>query len=181
MEKLNSLCLRNANMALQTTNPEFDRKVQEARKDRFIQALVRYRADFPALSFSKDIPKHLQNCAFIDDQHVGHLFNQLHPHGSRSQNVEDEIHDLLKAYYDVTLQGFLYDVGHNLAGVFLVNEKGPLLGLRTEFVLGLTLEEVEALAGDEETDVISRRESDDRVERLKKAVGIARAALGRTG
>lgn len=47
--------------------------------------------------------KGCEKMAIVDEAHVQDLFNELHPNGARAQNVEDEIHDLLKAYYEVCL------------------------------------------------------------------------------
>ncbi|KAG9238404.1 P-loop containing nucleoside triphosphate hydrolase protein [Amylocarpus encephaloides] len=182
MRKLDILCDRNENMALQTSNPAFLEKVHYARSQRFRQALDRYtRAHPPTSIISTPVPASLESCAIIDIPRVDALFNELHPHGSRSQNVEDEIHDLLRAYYEVRVQDFVYDVSNNIDEPFLVGGEGPLLGLSTGFVMGLTEGEIEVLGGDEEADVVRRRECEGRIRRLQEAVWIAGVSLGRTG
>jgi hypothetical protein len=253
MQKLEVLTTRNATMALQTSNPEFDDKVRKARKLRFSQAIERYinkHLHFAisndiyssATAHSEDTPKpgglfgapaapapataHGENApkpsglfgapvapvpkassafgaggskglfgsslfpattgifsnpsAVIYKSSADDLFNELHPNGSRSQNVEDEIHDLLQAYYEITLQNFIYDVTHNIDEPFLVNTKGPLLGLNAKYIMGLSVGEVAELAADEEVDVVARRESELRIGRLEEAVRIAEGALKRT-
>ncbi|EPE35352.1 P-loop containing nucleoside triphosphate hydrolase [Glarea lozoyensis ATCC 20868] len=169
MNKLDLLCTRNANMALQTNNPEFDYKVRKARELRFSQALERYIALHPPSTFSFAKLTTSKPCAIVDDDHIATLFNELHPNGARSQNVEDEIHDLLRAYYEITIQNFIYDVTHNLSEPFLLDTNGPLLGLNTEFVMGLGEDVVLELAGDEEVDVVKRRECEGRIGRLEEA------------
>ena len=168
-------------MALQTNNPEFDTKVRFARMTRFSQALGRYISLYPPSKFTSLGLGNRSDYAIIDEAHIPALFNELHPNGSRSQNVEDEIHDLLKAYYEITLQNFIYDVTHNLNEPFLLSETGPLFGLNTNYVLNMGEEEVKELAGDEEVDIVARRESEVKMSRLEEAVGIAQTALGKTG
>jgi hypothetical protein len=181
MQMLNVLCTRNATMALQTNNPEFDTKVRAARMLRFSQALERYITRYPPSTFSVTKLSIPENFGIIDEAHIPALFNELHPNGARSQNVEDEIHDLLRAYYEITLQNFIYDVTHNINEPFLLDKKGPLLGLNTDFMMGLSNEEVEQLAGDEEVDIVARRESEVRIGRLEEALEIAAGAFGKTG
>ena len=42
----------------------------------------------------------LQNWIIIDPNNVSNLFEEIHPRTTR--NAEDEIHDLLKAYYEAS-------------------------------------------------------------------------------
>lgn len=80
----------------------------------------------------------------------------------------------------VTLQNFIYDVTRNINEPFLLDKNGPLLGLSTDFVMGLSQDEVAELAGEEEGVVVQRREIDGKIKRLEEAVGIAGVSLGRT-
>lgn len=105
-DQLKALCHRNSSMALQTNNPDFLKKVRSAREQRFYEALMRYMQIIPATTLLPSAPKGCEKMVVVDDAHMGHLFNELHPNGARAQNVEDEIHDLLKAYYEVCC--FLY-------------------------------------------------------------------------
>lgn len=110
--ELHLQCYRNANMALQTTDPKFLEAVHKARDMRFLQALTRYRLENPLLSdATTQIHNALSASAMasgavvpefivITSDKITTLFNQLHPQG-RSQNIEDEIHDILRAYYEV--------------------------------------------------------------------------------
>ena len=108
-------CHRNATMALQTTNPQFLERVRQARDKRFRQALERYHQKRTYLNSNVanqshhglSLPKKETNDimsvnANVDGDGVQMLFDELHPQG-RSQNVEDEIHDILQAYYDVRI------------------------------------------------------------------------------
>jgi HD superfamily phosphohydrolase len=113
MLQLDDLCKARANMALQTTDPKFLERVREARMLRFKAALERYKKSSPAgnyvlqtkdqanqaLSFDPEVN---QQCMIVNSNSIELLFNEMHPYGTRTQNTEDEIHDLLKAYYEAS-------------------------------------------------------------------------------
>jgi len=112
MQELRLQCHRNGNQPLQTTNPDFLQRVRNARHERFRTALTRYHF---GLSLSDDATKSIRSVlstsqpadsigAFtvVQESNTTVLFDHLHPHG-KSQNVQDEIHDILKAYYEVRI------------------------------------------------------------------------------
>jgi len=111
MAKLHEECVRNNTMALQTTNPMFLATVSEARLQRFRQALARYQRVHPPKGFIAQTFGDVESTidyntwAILDGSLTGieALFNEIHHHGSRSLNIEDEIHDILKAYYEVRI------------------------------------------------------------------------------
>lgn len=112
MKKLHALYHNNATQPLQTNNPQFETSVNAARAKRFKSALARYRSTNPSTHFLKqlsitgsvvDNPDIYERWTIVDDNFVTKLFNEIHPYGERAQNTQDEIHDLLKAYYDVSL------------------------------------------------------------------------------
>jgi hypothetical protein len=191
LRKLRELCDKNASMALQTDTDDFLRKVRQAQMMRFINALQRYKSSNPASNFVRSLmkdgsalaagPESYETWAVIDEKSVQSLFNEIHYAGDRRENVEDEIHDLLKAYYELALRNFIYDVRHNITEPFLQDPSGPLLGLSTDFVLDLEEEEVNVLGGEDESVVVGRREADDKIGRLEVAMRIARSPLGDVG
>jgi hypothetical protein len=95
---------------LQTTNELFIQKVTSAQRLRFRAALARYQKKIPPTTFLvsllpdqnptniANIPSIFGSWAIIDLNDIDELFKQMHPRGV--QNMEDEIHDLLKAYYE---------------------------------------------------------------------------------
>jgi hypothetical protein len=113
MLQLDDLCKARANMALQTTDPRFLERVREARMLRFKAALERYKQSSPSgnhFPHAKDQanqvfsfnPEANQQLVVVDSNSIELLFNEMHPYGTRTQNTEDEIHDLLKAYYEAS-------------------------------------------------------------------------------
>lgn len=180
--ELRALCDKNARMALQTDTDDFMARVRAAQMMRFADALQRYKTSNPSSNFIGSLTKDgalgagpdvYAGWTIVDPSTTAALFNALH--SSSAQNIEDEIHDLLKAYYEIALKNFMHDVRHNITEPFLQDPKGPLLGLGTDFVLGLSEEEVEVLGGEDESLVVGRREADERIRRLEVAGSIARA------
>jgi hypothetical protein len=112
MLQLDDLCRARANMALQTTDPKFLERVREARMLRFKAALERFKTSSPPGNYFPNVkdqankvfsfePEASQQWTVVDSNSIELLFNEMHPYGTRTQNTEDEIHDLLKAYYEV--------------------------------------------------------------------------------
>lgn len=188
LRKMHLLCEKNANMALQTDTDDFLGKVRQAQMMRFINALQRYKTSNPSAAFVRSLttggpalaagPESYENWAVVDEKSIGSLFNEIHYAGDGRENVEDEMHDLLRAYYELALRNFIYDVRQNITEPFLQGPSGPLLGLSTDFVLGLKAEEVDVLGGEDECVVVGRRESDEKIGRLEVAMRIARSPLG---
>jgi hypothetical protein len=110
--KLHEFCHKNSTFLLATTDETFKNKVKQAQRDRFTAALTRYRLENPPETFvpayidneePKLLPKIQQLLAdwvIIDTASLDNLFEQIHPRATR--NTEDEIHDLLKAYYEAS-------------------------------------------------------------------------------
>ncbi|TVY23382.1 Dynamin-A [Lachnellula hyalina] len=196
LQKMRSLCGNQdpqnkdplKSKPLQTNTDDFLGKVRQAQMMRFINALQRYRTSNPSSTFVSSLikngsalatgPESYENWAVVDENSIGSLFNEIHYAGDRRENVEDEIHDLLKAYYEIALSNFIYDVGNNITEPFLQDSSGPLLGLSTKFVLGLKAEEMDVLGGEDEGVIVVRREADDKIGRLEVAMRIARSPLG---
>ncbi|KFZ08451.1 hypothetical protein V501_05960 [Pseudogymnoascus sp. VKM F-4519 (FW-2642)] len=180
--KLRNICHRNSTFPLVTTDENFKAKVKIAQSDRFIAALMRYREKNPPASFihayaDKEVPKLVPEMlkltsgwVVIDTNRLNQLFDEVHPRATR--NTEDEIHDLLKAYYEVALETFKTDI-HRLVEEFLKDPKGLILGLSDEYVLNLHKEQVDILGGEDEFVVISRKEAMEKIKRLQQATKIA--------
>ena len=117
MQQLHDLCHRNATMALQTVDPAYGVKIRAAQQQRFSFALGRFHVSHPpkntlaqllpgegrAVLDTADATEVYRHWIIVHESHSTELFNEIHPHGARSQNIEDEIHDILRAYYDVSL------------------------------------------------------------------------------
>ena len=171
---------------LQTNNPAFEQKVSEARKRRFQAALERYKlskASQPSKSpqpFGKAFPNtnildgsdEDANRLVIDMRDVGALFAELHM--SNSQNLEYEVHDTLKAYYEIARDDFIEYVNQLIVEPYLSDSEGPVLFFSPVYVAGLKDEDIQVLGQEDETKMRVRAEKEQTLARLNQAEKIAR-------
>lgn len=112
MEKLEKFRWEEHSLPLHTNNPAFSKSVKEAQLLRFKAALERYAKKNAPRNFMlslapqnpaslETIPAIWKNWTIISPDTIGPLFEELHSHTEK--NTQDEIHDLLKAYYEVRL------------------------------------------------------------------------------
>ena len=110
-QKLHSFFHDKSKFPLQTNDESFGEKVKKSQQLRFKAALERYQRKHKPekflLSLIPNDPKGLaaappvyQSWAIVDVNEISDLLEEMHPRGA--QNTEDEIHDLLKAYYEVS-------------------------------------------------------------------------------
>lgn len=106
--KLEQLWDQETTLHLQTDNLAFTRNVKEAQLLRFKAALCQYTEKHQPANFLKMLganTQHLEEMpmwkswTIISPETVDDLFKHMHSYTQR--NREDEIHDLLKAYYEV--------------------------------------------------------------------------------
>ena len=173
---------------LQTTNPAFEQKVTEARKRRFRAALERYKSRKSDQAFVKaflkthshdrseagTIPDDGEdpNQLVIDMRDVGGLFAELHM--SNSQNLEDEVHDTLKAYYEIARDDFIEYVNQLIVEPYLSDLEGPVLFFSPVYVAGLKDEDIKVLGEEDEKNVRQRAVKEAILARLDQAEEIAR-------
>ena len=167
---------------LQTNNPAFEQKVSEARKKRFHAALERYKKaknhwftpanqGSTANGNSTTSPAD-DNQLVIDMRDTGLLFAELHM--SNSQNLEDEIHDTLKAYYEIARDDFVEYVNQLIVEPYLNDMEGTVLFFSPIYVAGLKDEDIELLAAEDEKTVRERKILRETLARLNQAEEIAR-------
>ena len=92
----------------------------------------------------------------------------------RNEEYEKEdIHDLLEAYYDVARKRFVDNIWHQAVDHVLLSGPTSPLGLFSEqWVIGLSTEKLEAVAG-EPRGITERREAlKKRIQNLKEAVDV---------
>ncbi|KAE9365430.1 P-loop containing nucleoside triphosphate hydrolase protein [Stipitochalara longipes BDJ] len=189
-ERLRTLCHEITTFPLQTTNEQFLQKVTKAQHARFRGALERYRKINPPGNFLlklmassdpdnlKTIPQVFGSWAIVDLTNIDDLFDQMHPRGV--QNTEDEIHDLLKAYYEIALEDFLSHIQNRIVEPFLRDKRGPVLGFSTEYILGISVERIEMLGSEDKRAIADRKETLEKIERLEEAMRIADQTWRRT-
>lgn len=104
-------------------------------------------------------------------QDTAALFTELHM--SNSQNLEDEIHDTLKAYYEIALNDFVEFVTQLVVERYLDDHQGPLLMFSPIYVGGLNDQAVGNLAAEDESTMRLRAEHEESLTRLNRAEEIA--------
>ncbi|KAL2066683.1 hypothetical protein VTL71DRAFT_2755 [Oculimacula yallundae] len=176
-------CHKNSTSIMVTTNKLFEQKVKQAQTSRFMKAVIRYRTVNPPENFlpalldgdnPKLAAKFREVCpawVIIDIPSMEKLFEEIHPRATR--NTEDEIHDMLKAYYEIALEAFKEHVISQIVEMFLQNPKGPVLGLSDKYVLGLDEEQIDILGGEDDIVVAQRSTSKADIRRLEEAMRIA--------
>ena len=173
-DSINSLVERFNNIRsrhLQTSNTTFEEKVAQARYQRFQAALDRYRILQKQKNFfaPNNTDPNLQ--FVVDMRDTAQLFSELHM--SNSRNLENEIHDTLKAYYEIARDDYIEYVTQHIVENFISSEQGPVLKFSPLYVAGLSDEQIEGLAVEDEGVVKDRIEKEETLKRLKSAERIA--------
>ena len=99
------------------------------------------------------------------------LFAELHM--SNSRNLENEIHDTLKAYYEIARDDFIEYVTQHIVESFMNSEDGPVLCFSPVYVAGLSDDDIEDLGMEDKTVARQRVDKEATLERLKHAERIA--------
>ena len=160
---------------LQTSNPAFEQKVSEARKMRFDAAIKRYMAfNGPSVNpLNPPNPRADNENYFhvIDMRDTAALFAELHM--SNSQNLEDEVHDTLQAYYEVARENFIEYVNQHIVEPYLDDPQGPVMFFSPMYVAGLDNQKIESLAAEDQALVENRESKREALSRLNRAKEIA--------
>lgn len=180
-----------ASAHLQTNNSAFIEKVRVARLQRFQAALERYRSrhavqppapaqstgfgggNFGGSSFGAPPPAAVtvDTKFMIDMKDTAILFDELHV--SNAQNQADEIHDILKAYYEIARDDFIEYVNHLIVEPYLNDPDGPVMFFAPLYVSAMPPEQLESLAIEPVSLVRERTDLESQLQRLKHAEAIA--------
>ena len=170
-DRINSILTKH----LQTSNPAFEQKIGEARRARFNAAIERYRSSkltplgIPA-GGNQDLNRD-DNVLVIDMRDTAALFAELHM--SNSQNLEDEVHDILQAYYEIAREDFIEYVNQHIVESYLDDPQGPVMFFSPMYVAGLDNERIESLAAEDQALVEKRERKREALSRLNRAKEIA--------
>ena len=151
---------------LQTSDSAFEESVRAARLARFKNALERF-ASFNK-SDSPDQPTD-QLILKIRDQEA--LFNELHI--SNARNLEDEVHDILEAYYNLAIKKYIENVNEIVVQRYLDDANGPVLQFSPRYIVGLNDAQIEELAAEHENVVVRRQREERTLANLRRAEEIA--------
>jgi Dynamin central region len=154
--------------ALQPTDRSFfEMKMQEARAFRFIAGLKRYANE---LGYDLDNDGVIQ----VKADHYESLFNEIHP--SNQKILENEVHDLLFAYYDLELSKFIANVNTIVIERYLMDPEGPAKVFNPNYILGLSEEKLLELAAEDSETRVLKQEKQDLINELGEAKRIAKDA-----
>ncbi|KAK1468017.1 vacuolar sorting protein VPS1 [Colletotrichum cuscutae] len=162
LRELKEHCRREREANLQTTDARFHERLQALRTVRLLKAIGASFASFEVLDLSSSRT----------------LFHQLHH--SIEGNMVNDVHDVVKVYYELSLEAFIRYTTNNIVEDFVSFSKGPLLGLSTDWVFTLTDEEVHRLAREDDETMERRSHYDGVIEKLQTAHEIAEKARVRT-
>ncbi|KAK2752487.1 dynamin gtpase [Colletotrichum kahawae] len=163
LAELREHCRRERESHLQTTDVRFQQKLQAFRSLRLMKAIVSYP------------PTQGYHSAEDHWAAIFHLF-----HHSAEENMVNDVHDVVKVYYEISLGNFIEHVTSNITESFISHEKGPLRGLSTKWMFTLTEEEVEKLAREDEHIVQQRNDLDEVIDKLRTADDIVESARTQT-
>jgi len=136
---------------LLTGNDEFARNLSAARTDRIFDRL--------------------KELGFQDGASVTINFQQLASlvHLSNEDFTVFDVHDTLKAYYDVALKRFVDNVIIQVVERTLLGSQGPLQLFNTNWVTGLSGAELASIAKEDYATRRRREELNAQIERLEQA------------
>ncbi|KAL9056790.1 MAG: hypothetical protein Q9206_002619 [Seirophora lacunosa] len=156
---------------LQTQNPIFETNIREARLARFKRALERYRSKKAAPHQNGFVAPLDGNEMVIDLRDVTSLFDELHM--SNGQNLEDDIHDTLKSYYELALHDFIEFVTQQVVESYLNDPTGPVLFFNPTYIAALGPQEIDELGAEDPGIVKERMRLEAQLARLNRAEEIA--------
>ncbi|KAK1994581.1 vacuolar sorting protein VPS1 [Colletotrichum falcatum] len=159
IRELKEHCRREREFHMQTTDPRFEERLQALRTVRLLGAL----ASIPSF----------QNGTF-DLAHSKLLFQ--HFHHSIEGNMIYDVHDVVKVYYELSLEAFIRYVTNDIVEDFVSYTGGPLMGLSSDWVFTLSEEDVQEMAREDDKTLNSRADFDRVIEKLKTSHEIAERA-----
>ncbi|EQB57147.1 vacuolar sorting protein VPS1 [Colletotrichum gloeosporioides Cg-14] len=164
LSELKEYCRRERESHLQTTDIRFQQNLQALRSSRLLNTL----GSMPTREGTLVEPA----------AHLHALFR--HIHHSAEDNMINDVHDVVKVYYQISLCNFIEHVTSNITENFISHETGPLRGLSTKWMFTLTEEEVQKLAREDEHIVQQRTELEGIIEKLRTADDIVETARSQT-
>ncbi|KAH6652547.1 vacuolar sorting protein VPS1 [Truncatella angustata] len=161
---------------LQTTNPVFEDRIEGLRTMR-IQEATRDHKKAMELWIEKKLKKDKLTTPAVMEM-VDHVLTFLHYNADT--RMENEVHDVLRVYYELALQSFIDFTTKRIIEDFVSSKTGPLLGLSTDYVLNLSETEVEKLAREDDSVLSKRDKYDEKIARLEQSYAIAERAWKQT-
>ncbi|KAH7259113.1 P-loop containing nucleoside triphosphate hydrolase protein [Fusarium redolens] len=146
---------------LQTTNHQFPSKLLAWRQLRYVRAFYRGIGGEEA-----------QN--LVSSQTLGNMWSCMDL--SSENRMMYDIHDVIKVYYEISLESFIRHVTQAIVEGFIMNKDGPLSKLTTEYVLNLPEEEVSEITKEDKITGQQREQLKSDIKELEGAKQIAKDA-----
>ncbi|KAK0748920.1 P-loop containing nucleoside triphosphate hydrolase protein [Schizothecium vesticola] len=155
---------------LQITDPAFAKKLRILKSLRMVSTIA--QAVKLAAQAKKDMHFSLEEIELT-------MFDACHH--STAKNTANEVHDILKVYYEFSLQSFIRHITNTIVEDFVIDPTGPLKRLSATYIYSLPPGEVDRL-GQESKDVVEERLLlDRRIKTLRDARNAARTVPVKTG
>ncbi|CCT71827.1 related to RBTMx2 protein [Fusarium fujikuroi] len=121
---------------LQTTNKEFSTKLEGWRMLRYARAFYH--------GVGGEEPQD-----FISRQTLHMMWTKMDSSGQ--DRMANDIHDVIKVYYRISLESFVSHVTQTIMEGFIMDKDGPLSKMTTEYVLSLPKQEVSDMTKEDKT------------------------------
>ncbi|KAH6955548.1 P-loop containing nucleoside triphosphate hydrolase protein [Fusarium avenaceum] len=158
-ERCKSQCEMETNSTrLQSTGSRFGDEIFHWRKFRFFEAFIS--------SYTGP------------DCDLTACFSSIHP--SMRNNMVIDVHDVLKVYYKISLDAFIRNINMHVIQAFVTAEDGPVRGLNTNRILGLSEDEMKIVGGENENTARRRKELEQDIGKLRGALDIVDRATRQT-
>ncbi|KAJ4409411.1 hypothetical protein N0V85_004107 [Neurospora sp. IMI 360204] len=146
------LCCRS-----QTYNPHLDAAILKIGRENFRTTLIESYND--------------QKCGLGSEK----AFNAAVKVAFRSSGVEDDLHDLLQAYYTIAIDRFLDNICRQAVSYFLLEaDESPVKILTAEFIANLSDSQLDRIAGEDAVTRATRLSLDAKREPLENALKVLR-------
>ncbi|KAK8116916.1 uncharacterized protein PG998_005197 [Apiospora kogelbergensis] len=176
LESLRRYCSEEITFPFFTTNPEFTRRLEENRLTRFKNhSFQHFKMLFEITEAERATKEDHSVDVNLFDANLDIMYARMHP--STAQHTEDEAHDILKAYYELSLRTFIEHVTKRIVEDMMSSKDGPLLGLSPDYLMSLSEAEIEEVAREDEGAQARRKQCLARMARLTEANRIAENAL----
>ncbi|KAI0969344.1 vacuolar sorting protein VPS1 [Xylaria arbuscula] len=109
------------------------------------------------------------------------IYDRLHY--SIEDNMVDAVHDILKVYYQISIESYIRHINHVIVENIVSGNgdvRGPLKALSRNWLYSLGEDEVERLAREDDTTISKRAELDKQIVELQAADAIAHTATQAT-
>ncbi|KAI0816483.1 vacuolar sorting protein VPS1 [Xylaria sp. FL0064] len=159
LAELNTYSLRERSHPPQTEDPRYYQRLKAWQTIRLLRSLASVPPDSDATA----------------------IYDRLH--FTIEDNMIDAVHDILKVYYQISIESFIRHINHKIIETFVSGSgevRGPLKGLSRDWVYSLAEDEVERLAREDDLITAKRAELDQLVSELRNADAIAQRATEAT-